>query len=116
MIIGLRHGIALALSAGAALVACDGHPGGTVGDPCSDVGSGSECRSNEICDSIDDGSSYCLQLCSDHDDCASGERCNGVSGNDVKACHPEGDEDFDDFDDGANDCPFDDPGCKKGKG
>lgn len=100
---------------GAGFVACGGHPGGTVGDPCDSPGSSSECNGNEICDSIYDGSAYCLQICSEHSDCASGERCNGVTNDDVKACHPEGDDDtFDD--DGVDDCAFDEPGCKKGKG
>lgn len=111
-----RHVLASLLFLGAGFVACGGHPGGTVGDPCDSRGSSGECDGNQVCDSIDDGSLYCLQICSDHSDCASGERCNGVSGNDLKACHPESDDDaFDD--DGVDDCPFDDPGCgKKGKG
>ncbi len=106
---------ALALFTSAAFVACGSHPGGSVGDPCDSAGSSAECLSDEICDDIYDGGRYCLFICSDHVDCAGGERCNGVTGSDLKACHPEGDgfEDDDDFDDDG--CPVGEPDCKKGK-
>ncbi len=93
--------------------ACGGHPGGTVGDPCSDIGSSSECFDDEICDDTYAGP-YCLRECSDHGDCDPDERCNGTSGQSQKTCHPQDpDDDFDDCD------PDFDPGCDddgKGKG
>jgi hypothetical protein len=82
---------ALGLSAG-----CGSHPGGTVGAACSDIGSSDECASDEVCDAIEGGDTYCLLRCSDHADCDAAERCNGVSGDSGKACHPKDDDDSDD--------------------
>ena len=106
---------ALALGAflSAAAVACGGSPGGSVGDPCDDRGSSRECFDDEVCDDIYDGSRWCLFICNEHNDCASGEHCNGVTGSSLKACHPDGDGYDDDFDD--DDCYYDEPGCKKKK-
>jgi hypothetical protein len=100
----------LLVFASAALIACGGHPGGTVGEICDDPGSTRDCEADEICDDISDGGTYCLLLCSAHEDCASSERCNGVTGSSAKACHPEA-ESFDDDDDAC----FDDCGGGKKK-
>jgi len=91
------------------VVACGGHPGGTVGEICDDPGSARECESDEICDDVDGGGAYCLLLCNDHQDCASSERCNGVTNSSAKACHPSDDDAFDD-----DDCEIDDD-CGGGK-
>jgi hypothetical protein len=99
MALRIRALAGLLLFSGSVFIACDGHPGGTVGDPCDDVGSSDQCASDEICDEID-GGAYCLLICSDHADCASSERCNGVTSSDIKACHP----DDDGFDDDCEDC------------
>ena len=78
------------------LAACGGdHPGGSVGDACSDIGTSDECAADEICDSVSgfgDGA-YCLRSCEDQDECEAGENCNGISGSSGKACHPSDDAD-----------------------
>lgn len=84
----LRFGLASLTIAAALFVACGGHPGGSVGDPCSVVGSSEECLEDEICDDLTDYGPHCLLLCEDHEDCDAGEQCNGVSGNNQKGCHP----------------------------
>lgn len=107
-----RSCLALALFTGAAVVACGGHPGGTVGEVCDEAGSSNECESDEICDDTGDGGRYCLRICTDHVDCASNERCNGITGSDIKGCHPQ-EEGFEDEEDFENDCVAGEPGCKK---
>lgn len=69
-----------------------------MGDPCESRSTTDECGSGEVCETIDDGSLYCLALCSDDEECAAGESCSGVSGGSLKACHPKSDDD----------CAFDD--------
>ena len=69
-------------------VACGDHPGGSVGDICQTAGETVECEDNEICDTLDDFGPYCLRQCSEHEDCEGGEQCNGVSGSNIKGCHP----------------------------
>lgn len=94
------------------LFACGDHPGGTVGDACDTRGSSSECEAGYVCDDVDWGGSssdglgddtgsgrFCLKRCDDHGDCDPSERCNGVSGDDGKACHPNDDSDDDDLGD-----------------
>lgn len=79
--------------------ACGDHPGGSVGDACTDIGTPGEdagCAEDEICDSVsgfgDDA--YCLRECTDQADCEENEDCNGISGSSGKACHPKsGDDD-----------------------
>jgi hypothetical protein len=79
-----------------ALLACgDDHPGGTVGAACSNVGSSDECEGGEVCEAIADGDAYCLQRCDDQAECGATERCNGLSGESGKACHPNGEDEFD---------------------
>ena len=77
----------------AALAACGrgNHPGGTVGDECFDVGSSDECFPDEICDEVQNrfNGPYCLFRCGKDKDCAEFEECNGVSGDNGKACHPK---------------------------
>ena len=87
----VKGSLARAVFFAAAAVACNDHPGGTVGDSCGDVGSSNECQQDEICDNVDDGGTYCLRLCTDHIDCAENERCNGVTGSSRKGCHPQAD-------------------------
>ncbi len=103
----LRSVVLLCCCAAALVLACgDEHPGGTVGDPCEDVGDSSECAGGEICDDLDGGGAYCLKICEDHADSDPDERCNGVSGSSTKGCHPEEDDD---------DCELTDD-CGKQKG
>jgi hypothetical protein len=89
----LLTGCALFVLMGIAVVACGGHPGGTVGDACSEVGSAEECFDDEICEELSGYGAYCLLLCDDHEDCDAGEQCNGVSGSNEKGCHPADDVD-----------------------
>jgi hypothetical protein len=100
----VHGGLALAVFLSAALVACGGHPGGTVGDSCGDPGSSSECQNDEICDNTDDGGTYCLRICTDHIDCAENERCNGVTGSSRKACHPQADLEEEECNPDETDC------------
>ena len=71
------------------LTAC-GNDGG-VGDPCDDAGSRDECEDGAICTNEDGGDASCRVICSDHGDCASDERCNGVEGSDTKSCQNDDD-------------------------
>lgn len=86
---------ALSFSALALLACGDDHPGGTVGAACSNVGSSDECEGGEVCEAIADGDAYCLLLCDDQAECDATERCNGLSGDSGKACHPKGEDEFD---------------------
>lgn len=111
-----REGLlGLFLFGAAALVACGDHPGGTVGAACSDVGSADECEPGEVCDEIDGGEAYCLLRCGDHSDCDPNERCNGVSKDSGKACHPQDADDDDDPDDDEGGIDFDDDDGRKGR-
>ena len=90
---------ALGLSA-VTVFACGSHPGGTVGDPCDEIGSSGECESGEICDDLGSGEgAYCLKKCEDHVDCDPGESCNGISGSNEKGCHPKDSSDDDETSD-----------------
>jgi len=96
-----RHLLACVLVLGCGYVAAcgGGHPGGTVGDACGTIGSSDECLSDEICEDTEFDGPYCLFRCDDQSDCAEFEDCNGVSGDDGKACHPKSGDCGDD-----NDC------------
>jgi hypothetical protein len=90
----IRGSFAIALFSAAAFVACAGHPGGTVGSPCYDLGDNDpDCYPDEICEEIEGGERYCLRKCNDHVDCDAAERCNG-SKKGPKSCHPH----YDDYD------------------
>jgi len=103
----LKGFFALALFSMTALIACDGHPGGTVVSLASNPGDDDEgCLADEVCDAIQDGDLYCLRRCKEHDECDSDERCNGTSGDNGKACHPK---DLDDDDPDYEDCGPEDP-------
>jgi hypothetical protein len=96
----LRASLAFSLFSVAAFVACGGHPGGTVGAPCYDLGDNDpDCYADEICDTIQGGDRYCLRRCDDQGDCDAYEDCNGTKKGKDKACHPK------------LDCNPDDPGC-----
>lgn len=70
-----------------AAVACDGS-GASIGEACQTAGSQTECVEGAICDTVDT-TIVCLEVCDDDTDCASNEACNGVSGSNIKACHPK---------------------------
>lgn len=59
-----------------------------VGEECDRVGMSEECVRGAICDSVEGDEAVCLAICDDQEDCAEGEDCNGVSGSNIKACHP----------------------------
>lgn len=84
-----------------ALAACGAHPGGSVGDACSNTGTNEGCAENEICDSVEGfgEDAYCLLVCDDQSDCEAGENCNGVSGASGKGCHPVAESDAEGEDD-----------------
>jgi hypothetical protein len=70
--------------------ACGGE--GEVGETCDTSGSEDECVEGAICDSADDDAAVCLALCEEQEDCSADEDCNGVSGSNLKACHPKDDQ------------------------
>jgi hypothetical protein len=69
--------------------ACGGE--GEVGESCDTSGSEDECVDGAICDSGDGDAAVCLAICEVQEDCATDEDCNGVSGSNIKACHPKDD-------------------------
>jgi len=83
--------VCVLLIGGTFLAGCGGHPGGTVGDACSLTGSSEECLADEICEDVEEefGGPFCLARCEEQSDCAELEACNGVSGDNGKACHPK---------------------------
>lgn len=94
----IRALLAFSLFSVAAFVACGGHPGGTVGSPCYDLGDKDpDCYADEICDDIEGGDRYCLRRCDDQNDCDAYEACNG-SKKGGKSCHPHFDDCDPDFD------------------
>lgn len=69
-------------------VACGGT--GEVGESCDTPGAtDDECAEGAVCDDTETGETLCLQTCEDQEDCAADEACNGVTGSDIKACHPK---------------------------
>jgi len=64
--------------------------GADIGEECDDTGSTDECVDGAICDTVEGDRAVCLALCDDSDDCEADEDCNGVSGSNLKACHPDG--------------------------
>jgi hypothetical protein len=66
---------------------------GGVGDACDDPGSRDECEDGAICTNDDGNDGTCRFICSDHDDCASSERCNGIEGSDTKSCQSDDNDD-----------------------
>jgi hypothetical protein len=80
--------MALVLSvSGLLAAACGGE--GEVGESCDTSGSQDECVEGAICDSGDGDAAVCLAICEVQEDCPADEDCNGVSGSNVKACHPK---------------------------
>ena len=68
-------------------LACGGGGGG-VGEACDTRGSTEECEEG-VCDEEESGAVVCLAICVDQEDCLADEDCNGVSGSNLKACHPK---------------------------
>ena len=60
-----------------------------LGEECDDAGSSDDCVDGAICTNEEDGSAVCRALCSEQEDCKSGEACNGVSGSNQKSCQPD---------------------------
>jgi hypothetical protein len=60
-----------------------------VGEECSTPGAEDECDEKGICDKKEDGTIACLKRCTDQDDCGTEESCNGITGSEIKACHPK---------------------------
>jgi hypothetical protein len=42
-----------------------------------------------ICTNDDGDTAFCRQICDEHEDCPTGESCNGVSGSSTKSCQPD---------------------------
>jgi hypothetical protein len=78
--------------------------GGSDFESCETRGATDECGANAICDEAEgEDGPVCLTICEDQEDCDAGFSCNGVSGSNIKACHPEGDDDGSDDLDGDGD-------------
>lgn len=58
-----------------------------IGEDCDESGSLDECVEGAICTNEGEDA-VCRALCSEHDDCPSGQLCNGVSGSNQKSCQP----------------------------
>jgi hypothetical protein len=63
------------------------------GEACDTPGAtDDECEEGSVCDATDEGGdAVCLVTCEDQEDCADDESCNGVTGSNIKACHPKDD-------------------------
>jgi hypothetical protein len=59
-----------------------------VGEECDEPGMSDECVDGAICTN-EEGGAVCRVQCTEQDDCASGEACNGISGTDKKSCQPD---------------------------
>lgn len=79
----------LRVSVGLLLLALStGCGGAEVGEPCDNSGSQDECVDGAICDTEND-KVICLALCKEDSECPSDRKCTGVSGSNLKACHPK---------------------------
>jgi hypothetical protein len=77
----------LLLALGYAFVACGGEA--AIGEACDTSGSTEECEEGAVCDTVTDEDIVCLKQCLEQEDCTDDEECNGVSGTNLKACHPK---------------------------
>jgi hypothetical protein len=59
-----------------------------IGEACEEVGKTDECVENAVCDTHAEHKK-CHKVCSTGEDCAATENCNGISGSNLKACHPK---------------------------
>ena len=75
----------LALSLGLAAIACGSK--GALGDGCDTPSGADECESGLLCTNGE--TNTCLKECTDQDQCAATENCNGVSGGSLKSCQPK---------------------------
>jgi hypothetical protein len=67
------------------LAACGGEA--ALGEECGEAGVDGECEDGAVCGKSDDsGDLICLEVCTDQDDCAADEECNGVDGSNLKGC------------------------------
>lgn len=71
---------------GCGLLACGG---ADIGEACDKTGSQDECVEGAICDTEGDNAKVCLKVCKEDSDCPKANKCTGVSGSNIKACHPE---------------------------
>lgn len=80
----------LLLTVALALVT-SGCGGADIGEECprDETGSEDPCVDGAICDTTVDDRAECMKLCDDDTDCPDGTSCNGVSGSNEKACHPD---------------------------
>jgi len=67
-----------------AMVGCSS--GAAVGDACETKGDTAECEDGAVCDADSGVGTVCLLICESDAECASNEKCSGVSGS-LKACH-----------------------------
>jgi hypothetical protein len=59
-----------------------------VGEECDEAGETDECEDGAVCTNEGDGA-VCRALCKEHEECRSGESCNGVSDTNLKSCQPD---------------------------
>ncbi|MBX3159169.1 MAG: hypothetical protein KF773_24585 [Deltaproteobacteria bacterium] len=64
-------------------------PGGYCTTACTTPGSTSECPEDSVCDSVAGNLVSCVKICTTSADCRADLDCNGVSGNNIKACKPK---------------------------
>ena len=69
-------------------VAAIGCGGAEIGEPCDQTGSSDECVDGAICDTEGEDQ-ICLAVCKEDSECPTDRKCTGVSGSNVKACHPK---------------------------
>jgi len=62
---------------------------GDIGESCDTSGKEDECVDEAICTKGADGATTCRRRCADDSQCASTEKCNGVSGTNIKSCQPK---------------------------
>ena len=62
---------------------------GDIGDSCDTSGKEDECVDEAICTKGADGATVCRKRCTEDSQCASAEKCNGVSATNIKSCQPK---------------------------
>jgi len=77
-----------AVLAAVAFISCGG--GAALGEDCAQAGgTDGECEEGGVCADDGSGTLKCLEICDDHEDCPSGEDCNGVEGSSLKGCRTD---------------------------
>ena len=59
-----------------------------IGEECETAGATDECVDSAVCTNGSTGVPVCRKICTEQEDCATTENCNGISGTNMKSCQP----------------------------